>query len=134
MGVTLSAILELLFNTNARMYLYNTPRDTMAKDLMFQCLCSTSIWNAPGFMPNTSNSYILCALELMLNTNISKLMCSRSGAQHKNQITHVLQSLRSTQNLIIHVLQGSHPTHYRTQLCIHSSAYSITIIISVYAF
>ena len=24
-----------LLNTNARMYLYDTPRDTMAKDLMF---------------------------------------------------------------------------------------------------
>ena len=58
---------SLSLNTNARMYLYNTPRDTMSKDPMFHNLCSTSIWNAPGIMPNTSNSYNSCALELMLN-------------------------------------------------------------------
>ena len=50
------------------MYLYDTPMDTMAKDLMLQSLCSTSIWNALGLMPNTSNSYNSCAPELMLNT------------------------------------------------------------------
>ena len=71
MGVTLSPILELLFNTNARMYLYSTPRDTMDKDLMFQSLCSTSTGNVPGLMPNTFDSYISCASELMLNTNIT---------------------------------------------------------------
>ena len=27
------------FNTNARMYLYDTPRDTLAKDPMLQSLC-----------------------------------------------------------------------------------------------
>ena len=84
-------------NTNARMYLYNTPRDTMAKDPMFQSLCSTSTWNVPRIMPNTSNSYFPCALELMLNTNIKKIMCSRACAQHIYQMTHVLQSSCSTQ-------------------------------------
>ena len=53
--------------TNASMHLYNTPRDTMAKDPMLQSLFSTSIWNAPGLMPNISNYYNSCAPELMLN-------------------------------------------------------------------
>ena len=48
-------------NTNARMYLYDTPRDTMDKDLMFQVLCSTSTWKAPSLMPNTSNYLFMCA-------------------------------------------------------------------------
>ena len=110
---------SLSLKTNSRMYLYNIPRDIMAKDPMFQNLCSTSIWNALGLIPNTSNSYNSCVPELMLK---------------KNLITHVLQSLCSTQNLITHVLQYSGATHYRTQSYIQSSAHLIIKIISVYAF
>ena len=40
----------------------------MDKDLMPQSLCSTSIWNAPTIMPNTSNSYNSCAPDIILNT------------------------------------------------------------------
>ena len=89
---------SLLLNTKARMYLYNTPRDTIFKDSMFQSLRSTSIWNAPGLMPNTSNSYLFmcfralcstqtlnsCAAELTLNTIIKSLMCFRARTQHKH--------------------------------------------------
>ena len=50
-------------NTNARMYLYDTPRDTMAKNLMLQSLCSTSTWKASRLMPNTSNIIFSCVLE-----------------------------------------------------------------------
>ena len=50
-------------NTNARMYLYDTPRDTVAKDLMFQNLCLTSTWKSPGLIPNTSNFIYSCASE-----------------------------------------------------------------------
>ena len=64
---------------NARMYLYNTPRDTMAKDLMLQSLFSTQFINqssvldlltqhktscqscAPGSTPNT-NKHIRISL------------------------------------------------------------------------
>ena len=62
---------SLLLNTNARMYLYNTPRDTMAKDMLFHSLCSTSTQNARWIITNTSNSYFPCASELMLNTKNS---------------------------------------------------------------
>ena len=43
------------------MYLYDTPRDTMANDLMFQSLCLTSTWKAPKLMPNTSNYLFMCS-------------------------------------------------------------------------
>ena len=99
-------------NINARMYLQDTPRDTMAKDPRFESLCSTSTWNDPGLMPNTSNSYIfMCfrasfstktfkysfSIELLLNTIIKTPMCFRARAQDKH--------------LINYVFQGPHPTH-----------------------
>ena len=122
----------LLINTNASMYLYNTPRDTMAKDPMFQSLCSTSIWNAPGLMPNNSNiiTHVLQSLFSTQNVITHVLQSLRST---QDFITHVFQRLRSTQNLINHVLHGLHPALYRTQSCIQSSAHFIAIIISVYA-
>ena len=91
----------------------------MAKDPMLQSLCSTSIWNALGLMPNTSN----------LINHVLQSLCST-----KNIITHVIQSLCSTKNIITYVLQGLHITHYRTQSCIQYSAHCITIIISIYLF
>ena len=39
----------------------------MDKDPMLQSLFSTSIWNEPGIMTNTSNSYNACAPDIMLN-------------------------------------------------------------------
>ena len=100
---------------NARMYLYDTPRDTMAKDRMLQILCSTPTWNDPEVMPNISKLYFhvfqsfyaqhkcnkscaseyfsqhktshqLCASGSMPNINISSIMCFRVHAQHKTCI------------------------------------------------
>ena len=51
-------------NTNTRMYLYDTPRDTMAKDPMLQILCSTSTWKAPHLIPNISNYIFMCYRDL----------------------------------------------------------------------
>ena len=38
--------------SSIRMHLYNTLRDTMAKYLILQILCSASCWSAPRLMPN----------------------------------------------------------------------------------
>src|SRR5882757_4957316 len=57
-------------NTNARMYLYNTPRDTMAKDPMLQCLCSTSTYKALGLTPNTSKYYLFMCLRASHSTQM----------------------------------------------------------------
>ena len=76
---------------NARMYLYDTPRDTMAKDLMLQSLCSTSTWKDSGLMPNTSKLSFHVFQSFMLNTNII-LMCYRDSRSTETSITHVLQS------------------------------------------
>ena len=65
-------------NTNARMYLYDTPRDIMAKDPMPQSLWSTSTWKAPRLMPNTSNLSFHLFQICMLNTKII-LMFSRGS-------------------------------------------------------
>ena len=62
----LSAIPELSLNTNARMYLYDTPRDTMAKDPMLHSLCSTSTWKSQGLIPNISNYFFMCSRALCL--------------------------------------------------------------------
>ena len=95
-------------NTNARMYLYDTPRDTMAKDLMLQSLCSTSTWKALGIMPNTSNYLFMCS-RASRSTQVSTHVF-QSSSQHKSSITQVLQSFPlNTKHLIKHVLQGPHP-------------------------
>ena len=80
------------FNTNARMYLYDTPRGTMAKDPMLQSLFSTSTWKALGLMPNTSNLYFHVFQSFTLNTNLN---------------SHVLQVSLLNTTLITHVLQSS---------------------------
>ena len=92
-------------NTNARIYLQDTPRDTMAKDPMFQSLCSTSTWNARGIMPNTSNSYLFmcsnasCSTQRFHNSCAPKLL-----SQHKHQILMCSKASRSTQTSNTHVL------------------------------
>ena len=102
---------------NARMYLYDTPRDTMAKDLMLQSLCSTPTWNTPELMPNISKLYFHVfqsfmlntnvsahvLQSLLLNTNISSIMCFRVHAQHKTFHQHVLQGPRPTQPTYIYI-------------------------------
>ena len=81
---------------NARMYLYDTPRDTMAKDLMLQSLCSTSIMEFSRAYAQYFQLYFHVFQSFMLNTNVS---------------THVLQSLSlNTKHLIDYVLQGPCPT------------------------
>ena len=74
------------------MYLHNTPRDTMVKDLMLQSLCSTSTWKALGLMLNTSNSSFHVLQIFMLNTKVL--------------ITHVLQRFSLNTNINTHVLQS----------------------------
>ena len=100
---------------NDRMYLCDTPRDTMAKYMMLQSLWSTPTWNAPELMPNIFKLYFSCVPKLyaqqkcnyscapepfaqhktshrscasrsMPNTNISSIMCFRVHAQHKTYI------------------------------------------------
>ena len=56
----------------------------MTKDPMFQSLCSTSTWKAPGLMPNTSNLYFHVLQSFILNTNVSKIMCSRASRSTQN--------------------------------------------------
>ena len=107
----------LLLNTNARIYLYNTPRDTVAKDPMLQSLFSTSIWNALGIMTNTSNTYNSCVPKLMLNTK-SHNSCAPELALNTKYNHSCAPDLALNTTLITHVLQGFHPTHYRTQSCI----------------
>ena len=92
------------------MYLYDTPRDTMAKDPMFQSLCSTSTWKDSGLMPNTSNLSFHVFQSFMLNKNINTHVIERF-LLNTTLITHVLQSSSlNTKHLINHVLQGPHPT------------------------
>ena len=62
-------------NTNARMYLWDTPRETMVKDLMFQILYSTSTSKDLGLIPITYNFIFSCA--------------SKIHAQYKGFHTHV---------------------------------------------
>ena len=126
--------------TNARMHLYDTPRDTMAKNSMLRSLCSTSTWKAPRIMPNTSNYLLMCSRascsthivithvlqSSLLNINHQSLKCSRASrstqiinhsnppklpSQHKSSINQVLQSFPlNTKYLINHVLQIPCPT------------------------
>ena len=92
---------------NARMYLYDTPRDTMAKDPMLQSLCSTPTWNAPELMPNISKLYFSCVPELYAQHNVN---------------THVLHNLLlNTKHLINHVLQSPFPTQTFHQPCASGS-------------
>ena len=57
-------------NTSARMYLYNTPRDTMAKDWMLKSLFSTLTWKDLGLIPNTSKSYIFMCSKASCSTKM----------------------------------------------------------------
>ena len=99
----------------------------MAKDQMFQTLCSISTWKVLGVMPNTSNFIFSCPCRTSCSTQMShnpcvsellsqhkyKYSCALDLlAQHKTSITHVLQSSSlNTLHLINHVLQGPCPTH-----------------------
>ena len=79
-------------NTNARMCLYDTPRDTMAKDPMLQSLCSTSTWKAPGLIPNTSNYLLMCSRASRSTQYILSIMCFRVHAQHKQAYTYIINN------------------------------------------
>ena len=72
----------------------------MAKDPMFQSLCSTSTWNAPGLMPNTSNSYLFMCFRASFSTQMFHNSCSPELlAQHKHQILMCSRAPRSTKNI-----------------------------------
>ena len=74
--------------------------DTMAKDLMFQILCSTSTQNAPGIIPNTSNYYLFMCFRASYSTHRFHNSCSIEPlSQHKHKNTHVLQSLLLNANI-----------------------------------
>ena len=83
------------------MYLYDTPRYTMAKDPMLQILCSTSTSNASQLMSNISNYIFMCSRALRSTQNISSIMFFRVHAQHKYFINHVLQGPCPTKNIYI---------------------------------
>ena len=73
------------------MYLYDTPRDIMAKYLMLQSLCSTPTWKALGIMPNTSNNIFMCS-RASLSTQIIDHSCAPEFlTQQNSSITNVLQ-------------------------------------------
>ena len=119
---------------NARMYLYDTPRDTMAKDPMLQSVCSTSTWMDPRIIPNTSNYLFMC---FSASHSIQRylVMCSRASrstqiinhssvpellAQHKT--SHKPCAPGSTPNTKKHIhissIIGLHPI-YKTNHHVH---------------
>ena len=101
------AIPELSLNTNGRMYLYDTPRDTMAKDLMLQILCSTSTWNAPELMPNIKHLINHMLQGPCPTQNISSIMCFRVHAQHNQHIYHQqLAYAQYTKQIIMFICNG----------------------------
>ena len=90
-------------NTSARMYLYDTPKNTMAKDPMLQRLCSTSTWKAPRIMPNTSNYLFMCSRASRSTQIINHSISLELLAQHKSSITQVVQSFPLNTNKHIHI-------------------------------
>ena len=95
---------------NARMYLYDTPRDTMAKDPMLHSLCSTPTWNAPDLMPNISKLYFSCVPELYAQHKCKYSCAPQPLAQHKTYHRSCASgSIPNTKHFINHVLQGPCP-------------------------
>ena len=78
------------------MYLYDTPRDTMAKDPMLQSLCSTLTCNAPKLMPNISKLYFSCVPELYAQHKCNYSCAPEPFTQHKT--SHQLSASGSTAN------------------------------------
>ena len=79
----------------------------MAKDPMFQRLCSTSTWKASRIMPNSSNSYLFMFLRASCSTQRFHNSCApKPLAQQKNQILMCSRASRSTQTSNTHVLQS----------------------------
>ena len=82
---------------NARMYLYDTPRDTIAKDPMLQSLCSTSIMECSRAYTQHFQLYFYVFQSFMLNTNVSTLVPQSLSLNTNHLINHVLQGLCPTQ-------------------------------------
>ena len=61
---------------------------------MFQRLCSTSTWKSLGLIPNNSKLSFHVFQSFMLNTNVSKLMCSEAS--------HSTQNVSSTMFFRVH--------------------------------
>ena len=106
------------------MYLYDTPRDTMAKDMMLQSLCSTSTRNALELMPNISNYIFHVFQSFMLNTNVSIHVLQSLSLNPKHLIDHVLQVPLPTQNISsimcfrVHTQQNQHIYTYIIKICL----------------
>ena len=94
---------SFLSTLNARMYLYNTPRDTIAKDPMLQSLCSTSTWKDLGIMCNMSNYLLMC-----YNASRSTLFINQSRVlelltQHKTSCQSCTSRSTPITNKHIHI-------------------------------
>ena len=93
------------------MYLYDTPRDTMAKDQMLESLFSTSTSKDLGLMPNTSNYLFMCSRAFCSTQFINHSSVSELLAQHKtSHRSCATGSMPNTKHFINHVLQGTSPT------------------------
>ena len=105
----------------------------MAKDSMFQILCSTSTWKDPGLMPNASKFIFSCSSELhdqnkcfhnscfpeLLAQHKYKHSCAPELlAQHKHQILMCSRSPLSTQNISSIVCFRVHAQHMKSYIYI----------------
>ena len=101
---------------NARMYLYDTPRDTMAKDPMLQSLCSTSTWNmlqslCPTFpiifscVPDLYAQHkckYSCSLEPLIQHKTSHRSCV-SGSTPNTNISCASRSMPNTKHIYTYI-------------------------------
>ena len=76
-------------NTNARMYLYDTPRDTMAKDPMLRAYAQHQNGRLKGLCP-TLPIIFSCDPKLLAQHKFKYSCAPEILSQHKILITHVL--------------------------------------------
>ena len=88
---------------NARMYLYDTPRDTMAKDPMLQSLCSTSTWNSQELYAQKKCKFSCAPKPLSQHKSCHQSCASQSKPNTKHFIKHALQGPHPAQNIYIHI-------------------------------
>ena len=103
----------------------------MAKDPMFQSLCSTSTWKAPRLMPNTSNFIFSCASELHAQHEGFHNSCGpKLVAQHKGFHNSCVSEL-FTQHKYKHSCVPELPTQHKHQILMFSIAPCSTQTISL---
>ena len=89
-------------NTNARMYLYDTPRDTMAKDPML----NINMEGSKAYAQHFQLSFHVFQ-SFSLNTKVSTHVLQSFSLITNNQSHKFSRAPRSTQTLITYVLQIS---------------------------